>query len=389
MKTIFFDDKGSALLISLCLLGMLTLLAIMAVNTSNTDIDLSFNQINADKALYIAEAGAKHAFIELNNDNSWRTGFSNFTFDDGSYFAVIIDSSSDSLLDDTVLIRATGHAIHANSEVEVWTVPEYIYPFRYAMFAEAGISLDKQTCTDSYNSDSGSYATTQLDEMGDVGSNGTVTSNKDVTFGGGISTATPGGITLGVNNTVTGDTTSAADSVDLDIIPAAEFAWAEANSDAPDSLSGFDYAYNNGHKILSTNANGSVTLGSGVYYFSSITLGQFSQLNLAAGASVVIYVTGDIVLGQGSTINVAGKPSQLLIFSSGSRLQFDQGNTFVGSFYGPNAHIQYDQTTQVFGSLVGNTIQLDAGACLHYDRNLAKIKHGTTGKMILVAWREI
>jgi Tfp pilus assembly protein PilX len=85
MKTILFDDKGSALLISLCLLGMLTLLAIMAVNTSNTDIDLSFNQINADKALYIAEAGAKHAFIELNNDNGWRTGFSNLTFDDGTY----------------------------------------------------------------------------------------------------------------------------------------------------------------------------------------------------------------------------------------------------------------------------------------------------------------
>ena len=225
--------------------------------------------------------------------------------------------------------------------------------------------------------------------MGDVGSNGTITSSKDVTFGGGISTSTPGGITLGIDNTFTGDTTSTADSVDLDIIPPAEFAWAEANSCAPDSLSGVNYTYNNGLKSLTLGASGSVTLGSGVYYFSSITAGQLSQINITAGASVVIYVTGDIVRGQGSTMNAGGIPSNMMIFSSGSRLQFDQGNTFVGTFYGPNAHIQYDQTTQVFGSLVGNTIQLDQGACLHYDRDLAKIKHGTTGKMMLVAWREI
>ncbi|MDM7974328.1 MAG: hypothetical protein QUT27_14915, partial [candidate division Zixibacteria bacterium] len=69
--------------------------------------------------------------------------------------------------------------------------------------------------------------------------------------------------------------------------------------------------------------------------------------------------------------------------------QLDQGNIFCGTFFGPNAHIQYDQTTQVYGALVGNSIKLDKGACFHYDRNLAKIRHGTTGEMIQVAWKEL
>ncbi len=383
------NQKGSALLIAICLTMMLALIGIMAVKNSDTDIDLSFYKVHSEKAFYIAEAGVKRAFVVLNDTNSWRAGFDTVSFGNGTYDVNLVDSAINVALFDTVLVQATGLFDDAVSEVELTTVPEYIHPFAYGLFGEAGIVFDKNTCTDSYNSDSGTYAATVLDSLGGIGSNGTVTSSKDVNFGGDVSVATPGGIDLGLFNTVNGDTSSTVDSVELDIIPQSEFDYANANNTAPGGLSGANYTYDPVTKSLITGSTGNVVLTSGVYYFSDITLGQSSTFTLAPGAAVTIYVTGDIILGQSSTVNDGGSPLDLMIFSQGSKLQFDQDNIFYGSFYGPDADIQYDQTTEAYGSLVGGTIQLDAGACFHYDRSLSKITKGTTGEIILVAWREL
>jgi hypothetical protein len=383
------NERGSALLISLCLLAMLTLIGIMALQNTNTEVDLAYNKSHSDKAFYIAEAGAKRAFVDINNDNDWRTGYDSVSLSGGEYSVSLTDSVANAALFDTVIIQSEGIYDQGTGRVELITVPTYLHPFAYAMFGKAGIAFDKNTCTDSYNSDSGSYATTVLDSLGSVGTNGTVVSARDVNFGGDISTATPGGITLGIHNTVNGDTTSTRDSVDIPDIPSSEFAWAESVSAAQHGISGSGYTYNNGTKALVGGSYSNVVLASGVYYFSSIELGQGSTLTLAPGAEVTIYVTGDVILRQQSTMNDGGSPADLRIYSNGSTLQFDQDNTFYGAFYGPNAHIQYDQTTQVYGSLVGNTLKLDQGACFHYDRDLAKIKKFKTGDMVLVAWREL
>ncbi len=146
---------------------------------------------------------------------------------------------------------------------------------------------------------------------------------------------------------------------------------------------------NNGNKTLTIGTSGNVVLSSGVYYFSSITAGQLSNISINPGDNVTIYVAGDIIMNQGSTFNQGGKPSDCIIYSKGSNLQFNQDNIFVGSFYGPNAHIQYDQTTQAYGALVGNTIQLDQGACFHYDRFLSSFIRKSVDSTDVVAWGEI
>ena len=383
------NNNGSALLIALALMLLLSAVGIVTIDTANTDIELSFNQLHEEQAFYVAEAGAKQALWQLNDSTAWRAGYATRRFGDGAYTVTLTDSVDDVALFDTVIVRSTGEIERSRTTIELTTVPVYIYPFRYAMFADAGIALDQETCTDSYDSDSGSYAATALDSLGDIGSNGTVTSSKLVEFGGGITVATPGGISLGSGNTFTGDTTSTADSVQLDPISTDEMDWAKTNSIAQTGMSGSGYTYNNGNRTLTTGADGSITLTSGVYYFSSIIMGKNSSINLAPGANVKIYVAGDILFNQLSTINAGGIPSSLLVYSTGASLTFNQDNVFNGAFYGPDAHIQYDQTTQVFGSLIGNTIKLDKYACFHYDRSLARITHGTTGEMIAVAWGEV
>jgi hypothetical protein len=389
MRRLIYSERGGALLITLSIMLLLSMIGIYLANTAETDIDLSFNRHHYDQAFYVAQAGAKQAFVELNHDNFWRTGYSNVAFGVGQYSVALVDSAADSALIDTVIIRGEGSANQSRAQVELWTVPEYIYPFQYAMFAEKSIDLDQITCTDSYDSDSGTYAMTREDYMGDVGSNGTITTSKDVVIGGNVTTSTPGGISLGANNTIHGDTSSTADSVSLDIVPQSEYDWAEANSIAQSGLSGANYNYNNGSKRLTIGSNGTVILSSGVYYFSEIEAQQNSQILLEMDAEVMIYLAGDLILRQGSSMNAGGAPADMLIFSQGSTLQFDQDNIFHGAFFGPDAHIQYDQTTQVYGALVGGTIKLDKFACFHYDRALGRVAHGQTGRMLAIAWQEL
>ncbi|MBI5266274.1 MAG: hypothetical protein HY851_03475, partial [candidate division Zixibacteria bacterium] len=121
--------------------------------------------------------------------------------------------------------------------------------------------------------------------------------------------------------------------------------------------------------------------------FSTMTLGKNSSVVLAPGANVTIYMGGDIQYGQYSYINDGGVPNKLQVYSQGS-LKFNQGCSFYGTFYGPNGDIQYDQTTNVYGSIVSKTIKLDAGACFHYDRSLSRVRHGVTGRMLAVAWKQ-
>lgn len=389
MNARLLNNRGSALLIALLLTGMLTLIAIMAIDSSNTDMELSYNKSHLDAAFYNAEAGAKRAFVAINDDDGWRDGYTNYGFGQGTFSVRMIDSVVTPALDDTVVIRSRGDVREAQAEVEMWTVPEYIYPFKWAMFGKSWINFDRNTCTDSYNSDSGSYAATVLQDEGSIGTNGDITGSRDVTIGGDAYTATGGSISLGAGSHIMGDSSTTRDSVELDIIPQSEYDWARDNTNAPLGLSGSGFNYNSGNKALTMGSYSNVVLQSGVYYFSDITMGQGSTISLAPGAKVTIYLSGNLDFNQNSRVNEGGSPQALQVYSQGDEFQMDQGNVFVGAFYGPDAHIQYDQTSQVFGSLVGNTIQLDKGACFHYDRDLAKVKHGTTGAMIQVAWKEL
>jgi hypothetical protein len=381
------NDHGSALLISMLLMLLLAGLGIMTIDRANDDMDLSYNTLHDEQAFHVAEAGARRAVTELNNDQFWRTGFTGDSLGDGMYIVVVRDSSDDATLVDTMIIQSTGIVSGGEAIVELYvTPPPPTNLFRQAMFAEDAIVMDRNTCTDSYNSDSGSYAGTYQDSYGNIGTNGTLTTASNVIIGGDIEVATPGGITLGEGSVVNGDSSSTADSVILDMVPQDEYDWAESISDATTGLSGSGYSYNPATKRLYVGTNGSVNLDAGTYFFSEIFLERDATVSLTSGATVDLYVTGNIDLHQRSTINEGGSPTDLIVYSQGDKLRFHQDNEFTGAFYGPGAHIQYDQTTEVYGALVGGTIKLDRHACFHYDRNLSTWGRAGTGDVTVVAW---
>jgi hypothetical protein len=56
---------------------------------STEEIQLMQNQIYAAEALATAEAGLNDAFSEIRSDSSWTTGFTNESFNGGSYTVTV------------------------------------------------------------------------------------------------------------------------------------------------------------------------------------------------------------------------------------------------------------------------------------------------------------
>ena len=110
---------------------------------------------------------------------------------------------------------------------------------------------------------------------------------------------------------------------------------------------------------------------------------------MAPGASATIYMTDNITFGQSSDVNKGGTPADLQFYSKGTQLDLNQNLEFYAGFYGPNAAIQIDQTAEFYGSVLGASIQMDQGACFHFDRDMRKDVRPASGLIETVAWKEI
>ena len=378
------NEKGATLLICLAIMFLLTGVALMSVNRASTDIDLSYNQIHSEKAFYIAEAGIKKAVAEIEQDINWSNGFTDVSFSDGEYSVIRIDSTIDTLLHDTILLISTGSIQHSRGKVQVWMVPEVYHPFAFSMFADELMDIRNSLNTDSYHSDSG-YATTSLNDDGDIGSNGTVSISNGAFIGGDAFTSSDGDLIINTGATVTGDTSSVADEMEIPSISADEFSEAESNNAASTGLSG-SYTYN--PMDDSFVSSGDVVFTEGIYYFSSFVLKNSASLSIPPGDHVEIYVEGDIEIRNSGDVNPAGSPSDLIFYSSGDLLLNNSSELF-GVFYCPDGTADLRNSSDYYGSIVANQIIGHNSADFHYDRKLKDIHKKDYTNYEITAWNEI
>ena len=402
INKVMASQKGTAILIVLALIAMLTSVAIMSVNRSTTDIDLSFNSLNEDKAFYVAEAGLQRALAELSKDGTWRTGYYKQVLDGGYYNISFVDSLTDSTLIDTIIISAKGYFDESISNLEAWVVPEYYNPFQYAAYGDDSMMFDNNVCTDSYNSDSGSYDSTVLLEGGNIGSNGEIELTNSALVNGNAQTSDTGNINIVWPSEINGDTTSTAPVSDISgLLTDADFTWAQTVNNAPAGFSG-DYSYNPVTDQLFLKKSDTMVLASGVYYFSKIELRNGANIQLAPGAEVTIYMTGDITLAQSSSMNVwrtrdpitgektthIGNPKDLVVYSKGSEFMLGNQTTFAGAFFSETADIHLLQNVDAYGSFVGKSATVANGSCVHFDRDLLKYTTKKVKAMHLIAWKQ-
>ena len=379
------NEKGSALLIMLALIGMLSLLTIMAVKDTNTSLDLSFDRFHSDESFYIAEAGAKRAFVTIKDNPAWDSGYANIQFGSGNYTVEVTDSSDDAAMVDTIIVTSIGHNEYSSATVQLVLVPQPYHPFRAALFADSSVDIRNSMSTDSYNSDSGSYLTTVDSSGGDVGSNGVIEIKNGAIIGGSVATSLPGGVDVNSGAVVTGSISTDAPQQELPDITQTDLDLAEANSIASSGISG-SYTYNSTTKTFTS--SGDVTLASGVYYFTDLVLKNSASLSIAPGAQVTIYVEGNIEIKNSGGINDGGCPGDLMIYSTGD-LTLKHGGNFYGVFYSPQATCDLRNSGSFYGAIVANDIIGHNSANFHYDRDLGNIIRGTSDDMAIIGWKEL
>jgi hypothetical protein len=172
------QSRGAALIVSLALLFLLFGVGMMAITTSDTEVDVSFNQVRYDQAFWLAEAGVERAMAILGDSAEWRAGFSNEALGGGTFSVVVTDSTTDTTLGETVRVIATGTRGPATSGIEVIMGPEGYHPlFNHAIYAGNYEEYDP-------DADSQSYSLSM--DFGGTGSHGDVI-NGDIFHNGHIS----------------------------------------------------------------------------------------------------------------------------------------------------------------------------------------------------------
>jgi hypothetical protein len=375
------NERGSAMLISLAVLLMLGIVGIAAVQSSDSDMNIADNYRSDIRSFYTAEAGAEQTYAVLRDTVTWRGGFINYPFDGGVFSTVLRDSLTDSLLFDTVVVISTGTRSNAMTTIEVKLAP--VQPFGYAAFADEYMKLCGGTSTDSYNSDSGSYAATQINDYGDVGSNGHVKMCGTSVINGDGSTSSPGDLEID-GGALFHDTSSTEPVIVLDPVTQAELDYAESISMAPAGLTG-TFNYNIGTGNLRITPGNTVTMTSGTYFFKDLDIG--GDLELEPGAHVKIYLIGDAKFTAGSKVNSLGSPKDCWLFSVGDRIDIAAGVELRTALYAPDTEINLNGQADLYGSFVGNFADDLGGSSFHYDRALADLK--LSGVLNKVAWREL
>ena len=116
---------GSALLIVVFIAALLTVLVAGMLQITTEEILLMRNQIYAAEAVATAEAGMNDAFAELRSDSGWSDGFTDKSFNGGSY-TVTVSGSLPALTIESEGTSSQGYIARVAADITVGTASPYI-----------------------------------------------------------------------------------------------------------------------------------------------------------------------------------------------------------------------------------------------------------------------
>lgn len=382
------SEAGFALIVVLGILLLVTGLALVAFNTSDTDRQIASNNLGGARAYYAAEAGIIRSNAML-ADSLWRDGFSNVSIGNATYSVQVVDSNTPNYhaLKDSLLLRSTGSAPGSQSRIDVLLAKYHAgRMFKWAAFGDTSVHIAGNAEIDAFNSDSGAYVPGGMG--GNVGSNGYIYINgSNAIIDGNV--GTPDTVIKNAGAIVNGTIDNNAAQTTLDPISQDELNYAWSHNSAPAGLTLTGGAtYDSVSKALSASGGATaVTINvSGIYCFSSITFTSSSQLILAPGVKAVIYMSGNLNAAGGTIVNTTAKAENLQIYSTGSLISVTGNASLYAAVYAPNASIIINGNGGATGSFVGKSVLNAGNGAVHYDRALRKIKRPYNPSYVQVAW---
>ena len=338
------SEKGVALITSLIVMMMISITSAALIFTTTTQYRIGRRNKLDKVAINLAEAGVDYAIWQLNNTSG--TVFSNLQVNLGEGRFVVSVEQVESA---GRLITSTGYSANDEHQRKIKVraeMAETIDPYWFAAFGSNKTTASQyggNLIIDSYND------TTSGNTNGDIGSNAgiTITGSAEI----------KGDAFVGPGNTITGTVDGVVYQMNtyvaLPPIPTSE------TSKATQALTA------------------GVTLNTGTYYYTSITL---TGNDILINGPVTIYVSGNIKLTGNCNINPSptlGDATKLFIYCAGSSviLKGTGGGEpkVYGSIYAPDATASISGNASLYGNVVANKIDASGSAEIHFDEDLRNI----------------
>ncbi len=419
------NSRGSALIIALILALGIGIMVASYLKLTSSEIRRAEETFLNNSLLNLAEGGAEEAVWSLNIDD-W-TGWTDYTTHMVRRFARKDIGNGNS---GVVTVIVWNYAVLPTVYVEALAISMdgkeqrkqlNIDLVKRSLFANGLTAKDTlritggAASTDSYVSNpggpNGGFPDPVLNrgDKGDIGSTTIESSITGVDIGNSdiYGHVLTGGSAISFGSgTVTGANTPVGVAVDTDLVSY------DFTADLPDVdppvLSLSAKGDTDPDVVTLGGNNNTVTLGGGTpdapveYNLSSFDMGNnsimtitgnilmrvngdvsLSDVNIAPGARLTIYVAGDMESGQGNSVINNGNPNaeSLLIYGTQSaaavaggavRQTIDLGGSamMTSAVYAPNADITIHGNAGFNGAAVGNQITLNGGVEFHYDEGL-------------------
>ncbi len=238
--------------------------------------------------------------------------------------------------------------------------------FTWAIFGQTGATLSSSTRVDGYDSRQGPYDPARADSTGDVGTNGNAALNSATVWGD----VTAAG-TVSNSKNVTGTVTQKAPP-----FPSMPVVTCPTGGYTPSVPSGSGVTYDPATGVLKVSStNLTLPAPPNQYYFHQVTLSGGATLTInGGGGHVDIYIDDKLTVSGGGIINVSSVPTHVTVFGCGSGTSTWSINGGSGAYfavYAPTHNVTLSASGDLFGSVVGATVQTQGGYRVHYDQALA------------------
>jgi RHS repeat-associated protein len=115
-----------------------------------------------------------------------------------------------------------------------------------------------------------------------------------------------------------------------------------------------------------TTAAESLTLAPGSYVVANLTVGAPAAITVSPVGPVQIWVTGSLNLGGNENLHGIPENFEILVTSS-QPVNVNVSQGLFGFLYAPTSMVSVE--SNVFGGVVGSTVNLNASASVHFDQN--------------------
>ena len=211
-----------------------------------------------------------------------------------------------------------------------------------------------------YDSTAGAPGGNNTLELGNLGSNGSITVGNNSDVRGSVSIGPSGSYQQGNNTDLSGSETELNEAL------------AYAPTESPTVASS---------GALTVPHHQTITLPAGTYNYTTIDIGQGGTLTFSGPAKV--YVTEALVLGNDARLAGSGdSPTNLSVrLVGGASVEAGNNATVVASVYGPQASFEAGNNFHLRGTIVARTVSVGNNVELYYDRRLGS--EGGAGIMLV------